>query len=87
MLKDGRWKNMIASRTNPIVMKPYCQLQDKLYRNEKLFLATGQLASQCMKTVAVWTNLIVTHRHVLMASMRRCVKCCCLDKSDRIAKS
>ena len=34
-------KNMIASRTSRIVMKTYCQRQDKSYANEKLFSATG----------------------------------------------
>ena len=37
--------------------------------------------------VAVWTNRIVMHKDVPVASLRRCVKSRCLHKSDRIAKS
>ena len=51
MHRDGRCldksdriaKKMIGSRTNRIVMKTYCQQQDKSYRNEKLLSAARQI--------------------------------------------
>ena len=44
---------------------------------------TNQIALR-KDMIASKTNRIVMHRHGLLALMRRCVKCCCLDKSDRI---
>ena len=41
--KLDRIAKKIASRKNRIVMKTYRQQQDKLYRNENLLSAAGQI--------------------------------------------
>ena len=85
-------KNMIASRTNRIVMKTYCQQQDKSHRNEQtlvicftaLLFHTSLSGRIAKSLIARRTNRIVMHRYVTVAPMRRCVITCCLDISDRI---
>ena len=44
---------MSASRSNRIVMKTYCQQQDKSYCNEKLFSAIGQVVSLAEHKLAI----------------------------------